>query len=377
MKKCKKKSNIRYMNSYEKPENKTLEKPEEEGEKEVFTSIVRVLGRKYEDISEKEREEVFKNMEEIFRDQPKVRKVLLEAFGSPENVPDELARTMFYERKKTPQEIAIIELVNKKTNELRKKFGLPDLNVSSENVYVLPKDAFWPKDIGGSGFYYPMLQFIAIRDQCEQDTLSSGYPKLIFLADLVHEMVHFKSYNTLKKLEGSDSYYPHKIGLESFLRKDANQSFFLNLNEAIIQEMAIGIVKELERHPFLIEEVAERERVKKILAGKKTDEGKPFIVGDEYYLNNKLWMARFGNERERKILNLLVDKIYQKDLREGQGKYNDREEIFEVFAKAAITGKILELGKLIDKNFGSGSFRKIGELDKDLNQLEDYVASLK
>ena len=43
----------------------------------------------------------------------------------------------------------------------------------------------------------------------------------------------------------------------------------------------------------------------------------------------------------------------------------DKEEVFDLFASAALTGNLLTIGKLIDKTFGLGTFRKIGEMGND------------
>lgn len=68
----------------------------------------------------------------------------------------------------------------------------------------------------------------------------------------------------------------------------------------------------------------------------------------------------------------MIDKILERN----SEKFQDREEIFEVFAKGMMTGNILPVGRLIEKTFGNGTLRRIGELDQDIKAQEDFVSSL-
>ena len=68
----------------------------------------------------------------------------------------------------------------------------------------------------------------------------------------------------------------------------------------------------------------------------------------------------------------MIDKILEKN----PDKFQDKEEVFEVFAKGMITGNILPVGRLVERTFGKGTLRKIGELDQDLRAQEEFVNSL-
>jgi hypothetical protein len=41
-----------------------------------------------------------------------------------------------------------------------------------------------------------------------------------------------------------------------------------------------------------------------------------------------------------------------------------------------MTGDILPVGRLIDRTFGRGTLRQIGELDSDIDKQEKFVKSL-
>ena len=68
----------------------------------------------------------------------------------------------------------------------------------------------------------------------------------------------------------------------------------------------------------------------------------------------------------------MIDKLLERN----KIKFQNKEEIFEIFSMAMMTGNILPIGKLIDGTFGAGVFRKIGELDDDIREQEKLVNSL-
>lgn len=80
----------------------------------------------------------------------------------------------------------------------------------------------------------------------------------------------------------------------------------------------------------------------------------------------------FAYQQERKILNTLVDKIFERN----PEKFQDREEVFEVFAKGMMNGNILPVGRLIEKTFGNGTLRRIGKLDQDMKAQENFINAL-
>lgn len=86
----------------------------------------------------------------------------------------------------------------------------------------------------------------------------------------------------------------------------------------------------------------------------------------------KIITEGFAYESERNILNILMDKIVERN----PEKFQDREEVFEVFARGMMTGNILPVGRLVDGAFGNGTLRRVGELDQDMRAQEEFVDSL-
>jgi len=71
----------------------------------------------------------------------------------------------------------------------------------------------------------------------------------------------------------------------------------------------------------------------------------------------------YGYSEERKKLKEIIEKIYEtnKDLEH----FNSSEDVFYIFAKAVMSGKTLKIARLIEKTYGKGSFRKLGEETKN------------
>lgn len=64
--------------------------------------------------------------------------------------------------------------------------------------------------------------------------------------------------------------------------------------------------------------------------------------------------------REQKKLEAFIDKIH----RVSEGKYS-KDEIFQKFAEAHFTGKLLPLARMIDEVLGKGAFRELAEDTKE------------
>lgn len=167
------------------------------------------------------------------------------------------------------------------------------------------------------------------------------------------------------------------------------KKYFTNLNEAVTEEATIRFASKLFDNKLFSEE---RKQTKKLMAkypNAQSDSGGPFFTNNTYCADidkKKTWgqaIGRmFGRERmiaeaftypdERKILNTLIDKIFVRN----PEKFKDREEVFEVFCKSMITGNLLPMGRLIDNTFSHGTLRKIGELDQNIGEQEEFVNSL-
>lgn len=326
---------------------------------EKISSFERVVGN----ISETEKKQILQDSEERFNDQ--VFKEMKDK-----------------EREKTPEELQIISLANKATNEIRRKYGLEDFDIPPDNIHVVTKEA-WPRE-KGVAFYNSMMQGIAIREQSA---------KIVFMKKIFHEMLHFKSYNALQITSGENPEFDeYRVGLTVHTR-DGKKMYFTNLNEAVTEEMTKKFATKLFDNSLFTKESKQTKNIMIKYPGSVTASGEPLFSDDTFYAKiedkeswsetvghksdlqekpKKMITKVFTHQQERKILNTMIDKIYERN----SEKFQTRDEVFEVFAKGMMTGNILPAGRLIEKTFGSSTLRRIGELDQNIQAQETFVNSL-
>ena len=80
----------------------------------------------------------------------------------------------------------------------------------------------------------------------------------------------------------------------------------------------------------------------------------------------------FVYSKERRILKKLIHKLFDRN----SDDFENEQQLFGLFASSMITGNILTLGKLIDSTFSKGTFRKIGELDSNIDEQEAFIDAL-
>jgi len=279
------------------------------------------------------------------------------------------------EREKSETEKEIIALVNKETNKLLEKYGLPPFDVPEKNVHVLDEEE-WEKteeNIDHEAYFMASSQHIGI---CGSEI------NLIFAERCLHEMIHFKSYAALQVQEGQnckkedEEVSLYRLGLEAYKRR-GEEVYFNNLNEGLTEELTRKFISSLKEHPLFrkdFEETAETEKQYK----KRYPH---FFNSDTYcakvveFSNSEkvVRVGEFSQDNQRKVLNILIDKICQKNK---DNELKNREKVFDMFARAMFTGNLLPLGRLIDKTFGKGTFRRIGELDNDVEKQKTFVKKL-
>lgn len=328
---------------------------------EKKSSVERIVGG-----TKEEKEEARKILEQRFEEQ-------------------ELREIKGVELEKTPEEVKIIDLVNEETNNLLAKYNLPEFNIQSKNVHILDKEDFKktrkdPERV--DAYHSPYLQAIL---------MSKSDSKIALARRAYHEFLHFKSYQAFQKIKEGGVFDLYRYGLTMYSR-DGKMSYFKNLNEATIEELSKRFYfQRLKDDPFFKKETEELEKIRKnILSRAKTEqerkeamdiaEVRPLRKGEikrksikEFFSWRNLRVIHgFEYPQQRIILDNLIDKLYQKN----QDKFKDREEVFDVFAKSMLSGNLLPVGKLVDRTLGKGVFRKIGELDKDIEKQKEFVEKL-
>ncbi|MEI7709139.1 MAG: hypothetical protein WCI76_00315 [bacterium] len=261
------------------------------------------------------------------------------------------------DREKTPIEIEIINFVNEATNKLLADYGIESFDVPLKNVHIIEKQDWKDKHLAGG--HVPLYQSIEIREHSQ---------KIVMASLLFHEMLHFKSYNSVELKNGKIE--PLRTGLKTHTRPEG-KPIFTFLNEAVVSELQKRFVATLDDNPLFKDET---ERTKAIIAKSKTlQEMEGLYYAEEGRDSTTFITADSGFYKEqRRISMLLMEKIKQKN----SENFANTEEVFTMFVKGLFSSNLLQIGKLIDKSFGTGTYRKIADLGNDLKNLREYIEKL-
>jgi hypothetical protein len=303
---------------------------------------------------------------------PEEEKLILESFkASLENQP-------FYkvEKEKTPEEKETIQKIIDFVPDFVEKYGGTPLKITPEIIHIIDESKLTAEqkqklqavgggeEGGGEVFAWHDLEKWEIVIRPIESKLRNA-------EHFVHELMHMQSFKSLN-LERSDnptkqtfkregkSLTTRRAGFGIF-DKTNEKRYFLDIDEAIIEELTIRFDKEYFKYiPSLQEELRAREEARAILI-----EDNPELAADTVSVittqleNNdrEIKFYRYSYIEERKRLKTLIKEIYEKN----EDQFPSEEEVFGVFVKTVFTGRLLEVARLIEKTFGKGSFRKLGE----------------
>jgi uncharacterized protein YrzB (UPF0473 family) len=258
------------------------------------------------------------------------------------------------------------------------KYGIEALEIKENNIHAVDFTKLSPelfqrlkkKFEKTDAIYTPKQQAIVTF-------LDYRSGKLKFFQALVHEMFHAQSFQSFQKAEdssfklykaskGNDSVEEiglsaRRVGLNMYV---SDSAYFENMDEAIIQELTMRFEwKYFHSLPNLTEELRIKDATLKELeeAGGDIEKEKRIIAtvskkqadGD----NRTVKLASYPYQKEREGLEGIIKKIYESH----KSQFSSIEEVFDVFAKASLTGRVLPLAHLIEDVYGKGGFRKLGE----------------
>jgi len=222
-----------------------------------------------------------------------------------------------FDVKKTSFEIELIRKINDGMVEFIARYGGVPIKINLENVHIVDRSkmpsTLQLKYLTTTGFFTPQAQAICIFSDLRMDK-----NKLIKV--LVHEMMHFNSFQSIVTRDGESTM--NRVGATIYSSKN-NKVLFYDIDESIIDELTKRFCLE-----FL-----------------------------------DLTIKNESNE-----LDVALQDSLNKILNANEDKFNNIEEVFSMFVKNVLTGKMKDLAKLIDNTFGAGSFRRSGELSAiDMN----------
>ena len=272
---------------------------------------------------------------------------------------------------------ALIDFVNEETSRLMQEAGIEPYDVPPENFHIVPPELY--KEIAnGEG--------TAIAFITKQGIFFNGYHvnnnPVNFGAIALHELLHLKAHLSMEVQEEGDEVTetPYREGLEvkalqSHRYHGKEHRHFDGLHEAIVAETEKQLLGKLLDHPELVKEKEwlnsdEAKEMKMKLAKKK-----------EISEDNILWVGKEGKNdweivsypQQRNVLNYVCTEI-QKHFPD---QYQSADDVYKVFLNAHFTGRLLPIGRLVEKTFGEGSFRLLGNMGTDKESSVLHLESLK
>jgi hypothetical protein len=266
----------------------------------------------------------------------------------------ELGRLKPFEREKNPEELELIEFVNRETDKLREKYGLSPRCLAPDIYHVIKKEGL--EAMGQDGVFRLRDQLIAV---VETDT------KAQLLKALFHETIHAKSFAAMNV--GDDLLRQRQAGLVAIKQEQGDdRAYFHSLNEAVTEALAKQACRDNEDAPLLskeaelLQEAREEYGEDVASAGIVQMDGQPTV---QYRF--------FSYAKERQALILLIDKLAIRNPDSGR----DREAWLDLFASAMFTGTYRDLTSAVEKSFGPGTFKKLAGFQEG-QALLDYAQSL-
>lgn len=268
-----------------------------------------------------------------------------------------------YERKGTPAEREIIAgVLDAMPGFVRDYGGRPVENLSETDVHFVDEARISEEHLklllaGTAGFYdFRRQRLVILPDKTSLLTTAQR---------IVHEVLHMESFLSLTAETETDGdgekdkilLHARRVGLSVFDDAHAKR-FFRDIDEAVIEELTARFdVRYLTRIRVLASEIERRGEFRTAIEPAQRNDVAAVtdaqIPGGRWETTVQNW--RYGAER-RKLKNIIA-AIYAAH----KDQFGSEEAVFNRFAEAIFTGRLLKIARLVEKTFGKGAFRKLGE----------------
>jgi len=331
----------------ERRENREENLQNQEGQRKEqggrTSGIVRIVG-----VSEEKEQEILAGIEENFGKQ-------------------EIGKIDKREREKTPEELEIIGGILTAIPEFIKRHGGEPLPLQPEHIHVIDYTELTDEERrilkGIRGHYNHALQAAIVITDPEKEN------RLTFALRAAHELIHFSAFQSAQIINEKEKEWGIRIGGFIVKTKEAGKTefYFNDIDEAVTEEL----IKRFDREyfgsiPGLSEDLKRRQEFRENIL--QPDPDTKEIVDDiaivettiekegEHKGMYKTTTEHYNFLEERERLWKIIEGIQQKN----PGQFKSKEEVFDVFAKAYFTGRLLPVARLVERTYGKGSFRKLG-----------------
>lgn len=290
-----------------------------------------------------------------------------------------------YEIEKSEDDVEIIKKTELIVNNIVSRYGGDTKELPLKNIHILRGGGVFEKTEGAVNGLFSYSLHIGVEKKAS---------KFVFSGLLAHELFHLKSYKSACVGDVGDDVWVYRSGFSMFDRKnDKTMIYFLKLEEAIVAECTKIFLKEIEKEYVSRDEINATKKIKEwitkfaIKKGTYSDEVQMLIEDVNYIddpqniVDSVISFSKNESERqsfatgmfdarlkkgdirvlergsERKMLYKLLDTLVVNS----NGKFKNRDEVFDEFAKANFSGNYLNVARIVENILGRGSFRKLAE----------------
>lgn len=235
-------------------------------------------------------------------------------------------------------------------NEVLDEYGVEGSRASICLIKMIKEAYFEKMEIKqATGICLDYLQIVAIRAS-EKNTDTE-------LADIVfHELIHLFSFQRSVLVGGTQDGYAdvrnERMGLAISSKENVDYKYFRYINEAVIAELGVRFWKKIRASDLFKKDLW-------VLKNKYGNKDKSFTI---LRMNEKAdgkmepeAVIAYPHEHARTMA--MFEHIFEQN----KEKFDSPEEVFHFFAKASFSGKLLPIVRLVEKTYGKGAFRSIGE----------------
>lgn len=284
-----------------------------------------------------------------------------------------------FEYPKSEKELALINFANAETSRLIQEAGIEPYDVPVENFHIVPPELYRTatgRDRGGAAATFTTRQGVIFDAQYFRDN------PVYFGAIALHELLHLKAHLSIEVREknGNVEVTPYREGVTARAAQRHGlhgryHEHFAGLHEAVVAETEKRLLGKLLDLPELAEEKewlnsAQTREMRKKFAEIKGISEDDIISPDKMAGSN--WQAVSYLE-QRSVLNYVCAEI-QKQFPD---QYQSADEVYKTVLDAHLTGRLLPLSRLVEKTFGKGSFRLLGNMGTDRQSGILHLESLK
>ena len=277
---------------------------------------------------------------------------------------------------KSEKELALIQFANEETSRLMQEAGIDPYDVPTENFHIIPPELYKKatSDRGTAATFITKQGILFDAEHFRDNPVHFGVVAF-------HELLHLKAHFSMEVQEDGDevnktSYRKgvtvYALQSHSYYGKDHRH--FGGLHEGIVAETEKRFLGKLLNRPELAKE-------KEWLTSDKAKKMRKKLATEKRISEDDItWIGKKEGDwetvsylQQRNVLNYVCDEI-QKQFPD---QYQSADDVYKVFLNSHFTGRLLSLGRLVEKTFGEGSFRLLGNMDIEPVSGALHLESLK